>query len=342
MMTSVSSSDAFGGTVLSTPPDAVELAVTLVHEFRHMKLNAVLDSLDLYEDEGPEELYYAPWRDDPRPLPGFFHGVFAFLGVVEFCRRLAHQASSGRLRRRAQFQLPYWRAQTREAYEALRSSRRLTEAGREFTARMGAGMAQARYPTAVPDEVTALAEEAVVAHRIRWRLHHLQPDLGTVMALAEAWSSGAPRPPSSHIPCVPAPDPVTPSLNDYTALLCRIAADPSRLHRTPREGAAQDAHDPSDLAHLLGETDSARRLATDQVTQQPQQHEPWARLALALRRPNPTAFPGACVAARALTHRPEAVRAVHARIATLTDTPPDPTALAEWIGISDGSTDLPG
>jgi HEXXH motif-containing protein len=342
IMTSVSSSDAFGGAVLSAPPDAVELAVTLVHEFRHMKLNAVLDSLDLYDDEGPEELYYAPWRDDPRPLPGFFHGVFAFLGVVEFWRRLAHQAASPRLCRRAQFQLLYWRTQTSEAYEALRSSRRLTEAGREFTARMGSGMAQARNPTAVPEQVTVLAEEAVIAHRIRWRLHHLQPDLGTVTALAEAWSSGASRPPSSHIPCVLAADPAAPSLNDYTALLCRIAADPSRLHRTPSEGAAQDAHDPSDLARLLGETDSARRLATDQVAQRPHQHEPWARLALALRRLNPTAFPGVDVAARALTQRPEAVRAVHARIATLTDTPPDPTALAEWIGISGRTTDHPG
>ncbi|MFD5871690.1 aKG-HExxH-type peptide beta-hydroxylase [Streptomyces sp. NPDC060322] len=342
MMTSVSSSDAFGGAVLSTPPDAVELAVTLVHEFRHMKLNAVLDSLDLYDDEGPEELYYAPWRDDPRPLPGFFHGVFAFLGVVEFWRRLAHQAASARLRRRAQFQLLYWRTQTWEAYQALTSSSRLTEAGREFTARMGASMAQARNPTAVPDEVKALAEEAVVAHRMRWRLHHLQPDPGTVTAVAEAWSSGAPRPPSSHIPSVLVPDLVASSLNDYTALLCRIATDPSCLDRTPPDGTAQDVHDPSDLTRFLGETDSARRLATDQVTQRPEHHESWVRLALALRRLKPTAFSDVGGAARVLTHCPEAVRAVHARIATLTDAPPDPTALAEWMGIPDGITDLSG
>ncbi|CAL9374119.1 hypothetical protein SUDANB176_00928 [Streptomyces sp. enrichment culture] len=342
MMTSVSSSDAFGGAVLSTPPDAVELAVTLVHEFRHMKLNAVLDSLDLYDDEGPEELYYAPWRDDPRPLPGFFHGVFAFLGVVEFWRRLAHRAADATLRRRARFQLLYWRAQTGEAYEALRSSPRLTEAGREFTARMGTRMERAGNPTAVPDEVTVLAEEAVVAHRIRWRLHHLQPDPGTVTALAEAWSSGAPRPPSSRIPGVLAPDPDVPSLNDCTALLCRIAADPSRLHRTPPEGAAQDVHDPSDLARLRGETDRAHRLATDQVARRPRRHEPWVRLALALRRAGPTAFPGTGVAMRVLTHRPEAVRAVHARIAALTNAPPDPTALAEWIGIPDATTGLSG
>ncbi|MFE5598427.1 HEXXH motif-containing putative peptide modification protein [Streptomyces coelicoflavus] len=340
MMTSVSSSDAFGGAVLSAPPDAVELAVTLIHEFRHMELNAVLDSLDLYDDEGLGELYYAPWRDDPRPLPGFFHGVFAFLGVVEFWRRLAQSAHDSALRRRAQFQLLYWRAQTQEAYAALRSSRRLTVTGREFVTRMGAGLAQAKNPMAVPNDVAALAEEAIVAHRIRWRLHHLQPDPGTVTALAEAWSSGAPRPPSAHIPCALAPDPGAPPLNDYTALLCRNAAGPSSLRRTPPEGAIRDVHDPSDLARLLGEIDSARRLAVEQVTERPQQHEPWARLALALRRQNPTASPGV-VSMQGLTHRPEAIRAVHARIAALTGTPPDPIALAEWIGVSDGTTGLP-
>ncbi|MEU3692613.1 aKG-HExxH-type peptide beta-hydroxylase [Streptomyces narbonensis] len=343
MMTSVSSSDAFGGAVLSTPPDAVELAATLVHEFRHMKLNAVLDSVDLYDDEGPEELYYAPWRDDPRPLPGFFHGVFAFLGVVEFWRRLAHQAGGARLRRRAQFQLLYWRAQTWEAYEELRSSRRLTGAGREFTTAMGRGMARATIPTGVPDAVAVLAEEAVVAHRMRWRLHHLQPDPGIVTALAEAWVSGAPRPPSSHIPTVPAPDPATPPLSDYTAMLCRISAAPSLfLDRTPSDDAAQDTHDPSDVARLLGDTGSARRLATGQVAQRPHRHDPWVRLALALRRPGLTLFPGADVATRVMTHRPEAVRAVHVRIATLTDAPPDPTALAAWIGMSGGTVDGPG
>ncbi|WP_340562052.1 aKG-HExxH-type peptide beta-hydroxylase [Streptomyces sp. GSL17-111] len=340
-VTSVSSSDAFGGAGLSTPPDAVELAVTLVHEFRHMKLNAVLDSLDLYDDEGPTELYYAPWRDYPRPLPGFFHGVFAFLGVVEFWRRLAHRADNERLRRRAQFQLLYWRAQTGEAYNELCSSPRLTEAGREFTVRMGADMAQARIPTALPDEVTVLAEEAVVAHRIRWRLHHLQPDPRTVAALAEAWSSGAPRPPSPDIPGVLAPDPAVPSLNDYTALLGRIAAAPSPPYRTSFDGAVHDAHDPSDLARHRGDADAARRLATDQCTRRPQHNEPWVRLALALRRPDLTTCPGTGTAKRALTHRPEAIRAVHARIATLTKAPPDPTALAAWIGISDVATDFP-
>ncbi|QIS68945.1 hypothetical protein HB370_02175 [Streptomyces sp. DSM 40868] len=59
----LSSSDAFGGAEMSAPAEAVDLAVGLVHEFRHMKLDAVLDCVDLYTeaDGEPEHArYYAP------------------------------------------------------------------------------------------------------------------------------------------------------------------------------------------------------------------------------------------------------------------------------------------
>ncbi|MFE2964065.1 HEXXH motif-containing putative peptide modification protein [Streptomyces sp. NPDC059340] len=344
MMTSLSSSDAFGGTVLSTPPDAVELAVTLVHEFRHMKLNALLDSLDLYDNEGEgaeENLFYAPWRDDPRPLPGFFDGVFAYFGVVDFWRKLAHWTADERLRRRAQFQLVYWRTQTQDAYEVLRSSPHLTAAGRDFTATMGDSMANWTYRPAVPDDVLALAMEAVSAHRTRWRLHHLRPDSDTVAELAGAWMSGAARPSRRHIVGGLAPDFAVPSLNDYTALLCRVTADPSLLHRARAEHGQQE-FDRADLTRLLGETDSACRLAADQVTRWPQQHEPWARLGLALRATVLTSpgDSGTAAAARSLAHRPEVVRAVHAHVIAVTGTPPEPIALAAWLGDSTGPAEL--
>jgi hypothetical protein len=133
-----------------------------------------------------------------------------------------------------------------------------------------------------------------------------------------------------------------PSLNGYTALLCRMAADPSRLHRTPAQ-AAEMGLDPADLARLLGNTDSARHISTDRIARQPQQHLAWVQLGLALRKSSTTAAasPGDAPAARALTHRPEVVRAVHAHAATLTDVSPDPTALAAWIGTMDNTTDLP-
>ncbi|MFH8738892.1 aKG-HExxH-type peptide beta-hydroxylase [Streptomyces sp. NPDC017964] len=346
MMTSLSSSDAFGGTVLSTPPDAVEFAVTLVHEFRHMKLNALLDSLDLYDNNGEgaqDKLFYAPWRDDPRPLPGFFDGVFAYFGVVDFWHKLVLRSKDKRLRRRAQFQLVYWRTQTQDAYDVLCSSPHLTAEGREFTAAMGSNIANGAFRTAVPNDVTVLAMDAIYRHRTCWRLHHLRPDGGVVAELADAWTSGAPRPSRRHFVGGLAPDPAVPSLNDYTTLLCRVAADPLLIHRARTEPDQQE-FGPADLNRLLGETDSARRLATDQVTRWPQRHEAWAQLGLALRSTSLLSpeNSGTAAAAQSLTHRPEVVHALHARITAVTDTSPDPVALATWLGDPTSTFELPG
>lgn len=333
-MTSVSSSDAFGGVVLSTPPDAVELAATLVHEFRHMELDTVLDSLDLYETERERpdgELYYAPWRDTPRPLPGFLHGVFAFFAVVDFWRELTHWARDRHLRRRAQFQYTYWRIQTGHAFETL-STARLTDSGRELIAGLGDRTARWTVPAAVPEEITALATEAAVAHRVRWRLHHVTPDPHAVSQLAEAWRSGAEEP-RRRVAGVLLPDTAVPSLNHYTKMLCQWATAPDE----------DTVDDPADLARIQGRRHESRRTATDQVTRQPQQPEHWARLALTLRRDAGTASldTADAVAARALVHCPEVVRATFARIAVQRGEQPDPVALAAWLGAPADLPDLP-
>jgi HEXXH motif-containing protein len=62
--------------------------VTLVHEFQHSELSVVPDLTRLY-DAGPDEFYYAPWRNDPRPFGGLLQGVYAFIGVADTCRCLA-------------------------------------------------------------------------------------------------------------------------------------------------------------------------------------------------------------------------------------------------------------
>ena len=52
---------------MALPADGETLALLLIHEFQHVKLGAVLDLLDLC-DPADRRLFYAPWRDDPRPL----------------------------------------------------------------------------------------------------------------------------------------------------------------------------------------------------------------------------------------------------------------------------------
>ncbi|OIK25462.1 hypothetical protein VT52_021565 [Streptomyces malaysiense] len=303
VMTSISGSDAFGGIVLSSPPDAVELAATLVHEYRHMLLNSVLDAVDLFEEEEDEQrdgaLYYAPWRDDPRSLHGLFHGVFAFFGVVDFWRGLGRH-TEGETLRRSQFQSAYWRRQASDAHTTLLRVPRLTASGTLFATMMTQASNGWTEADPLPENVAALAEEAVLAHRVRWRLHHLRPDPAAVAELAEAWLSGEPRPRSSEprVPVAVCPDPDVPSLNEHTMLLCRAACEPG----TQRE--------------------------------HPLPADPWARLLVTIRR-RAAHEADEEAAMRSLSHGPEVVRAVHDRVAALTNTAPDPAALAAWAGTGD-------
>ncbi|MGX5397010.1 aKG-HExxH-type peptide beta-hydroxylase [Streptomyces anulatus] len=301
VMTSISGSDAFGGIVLSAPPDAVDLAVTLVHEFRHMKLNAVLDTVDLYKEEGGEDragsLYYAPWRDDPRPLHGLFHGVFAFFGVVDFWCGLIRSAE-GEALRRSQFQMAYWRRQASDAHTTLLKSPRLTANGMLFATMMTRSLDNWSEAGPLPEDVAVLAEEAVLTHRVRWRLHHLRPDPSAVAELAEAWLSGAPRSPEPAVAVTVCPDPGVPSLGEHTVLLCRAACE----RRTEGE--------------------------------HPLPAGPWARLLVTARRRGAHDAAQEAVV-RSLSHGPEVVRAVHDRVAAITNTAPDLLALAAWMGTGD-------
>ena len=103
---SATSRDAFGSTSMTRPFDAAGMAVSLVHEFQHAKLSALLDIVGLY-DLADDRLYYAPWRDDPRPLGGLLQGAYAFLGVADFWR--VHRFVSAGSNDFAHFEFARWR-----------------------------------------------------------------------------------------------------------------------------------------------------------------------------------------------------------------------------------------
>ena len=114
---------AFGALGLALPPEPEVLALLLIHEFQHVKMGALLDLFDLY-DESDTRLYYAPWREDPRPLEGLIQGIYAHVAVVDFWRRRAEQGDA-----KAAAHFARWRAQTWEALGELESSGSLTESG---------------------------------------------------------------------------------------------------------------------------------------------------------------------------------------------------------------------
>lgn len=162
-----SSAETFGCMALSPPASAAGLAVTLTHEMQHNKLAAMLHLFDLFEPGGPER-FYAPWRPDPRPLRGLFHGAYAHLGVARFWERRRETEPDPALRAMAHAEFARWRLAAREATAGTLSSGRLTPLGHRFVGHMLATLdALCRLP--VPAPALRRAESAARAHRSAWQ-----------------------------------------------------------------------------------------------------------------------------------------------------------------------------
>ncbi len=159
---SSSSPETFGAVAMSIPPDPVSGAESLVHEVQHLKLVALLDLVRLtLPDDGRR--YYAPWRDDPRPLGGLMQGTYAFLGITRFWwERYIGEPSNGADRKFARSLQG-----VRVAIETLQNSRRLTSAGQEFVAGMERTLAFWREDS-VPATAWMAARRAELAHQVRW------------------------------------------------------------------------------------------------------------------------------------------------------------------------------
>jgi HEXXH motif-containing protein len=164
---STSSPQAFGAVGMSLPPDAVTGAETFAHEIQHLKLGALQKIVTLtMPDDGTR--YYAPWRDDPRPLNGLFQGTYSYLGVAGFWRR-QRQFPSGH--RQGDAEYARWRTATARSTETLRSSGRLTSAGEDFVHGMASTLA-AWEDDPVPASAQAHARRASDEHLARWQSAH--------------------------------------------------------------------------------------------------------------------------------------------------------------------------
>ncbi|GAA0403627.1 hypothetical protein Acor_33080 [Acrocarpospora corrugata] len=165
-LVSATSRETFGCVALSTPPDACWLALTLAHEVAHAKLSALLDIMDLTKpDDGSR--YYAPWREDPRPVPGLLQGVYAHLGVTDFWRR-QRTVETGPAEVHANAEFARWRAASRMVAGTILDSGRLTEWGDRFVAQMISQL-DAWADESVPEDARLLSWERADQHRTRWR-----------------------------------------------------------------------------------------------------------------------------------------------------------------------------
>ncbi|MGW1888713.1 HEXXH motif domain-containing protein [Streptomyces sp. NPDC002004] len=306
---SASTGDAFGSMVISRPGDPLSLAETLVHEFQHSKLGALLHLFPLLDDDRREE-FYGPWRSDPRHLSGLLHGAYAFVGVTGFWRdRKAEEPSW-----RAEFQFALRRLQTRGVVRTLLTRARLTDAGRRLTL----GLARTldgwlREP--VDPVARARARAAATSHLVEWRLRNLRCGAAEAGALAAALAAGAPAPGTGHAAEIAA-GPRRPWADDRAVL---YATAPGSLRPATSPGAALAAGDPRTA--LAGYAEALR-------------HDPGDRHALAGWL---LAGAAADPSRRHLLHRPERLTAA---LESTGSHPggPDLERVAQWLCAGRGRT----
>jgi uncharacterized protein len=131
---SAAARQAFGAVAAALPATGADLALLIIHEFQHVKLGGVYDLYDLY-DRTDQRLFFAPWRDDPRPIGPLLQGTYAHMGVTDYWRGRRHQVT-GPDQLAAAGQFARWRMMTAEAIDTLAGSGALTRLGERFVAGM--------------------------------------------------------------------------------------------------------------------------------------------------------------------------------------------------------------
>jgi uncharacterized protein len=119
-----------------------------------VKLGAMLDIFELCDPAAAGRLFYAPWRDDPRPLEALLQGTYAHLGVTDYWRARRHRAEGPEALAAAE-RFARWRALTAEAIETLADCGALTDPGLRMVSQM-----RATIKPWLDEPVNAAAEES--------------------------------------------------------------------------------------------------------------------------------------------------------------------------------------
>ncbi|MEU4155505.1 FxsB family cyclophane-forming radical SAM/SPASM peptide maturase [Actinoplanes sp. NPDC026670] len=114
------------GSVAVTETDPASLAVLLVHEFQHSKMNALLDICNLVDITKPNKITVG-WRPDPRPAEAVLHGIYAHTAVAGIWRVRTSRKIDG-----AEAVFEQYRAWTTEAIQALERADALTPDGQRL------------------------------------------------------------------------------------------------------------------------------------------------------------------------------------------------------------------
>jgi uncharacterized protein len=98
----------------------------------------MLDIFEFCDPAAAGRLFYAPWREDPRPIEALLQGTYAHLGVTDYWRGRRKRAEGPEAIAAAAERFARWRALTAEAIETLAGSGALTDRGLRMVAQMRA------------------------------------------------------------------------------------------------------------------------------------------------------------------------------------------------------------
>jgi hypothetical protein len=287
---------------------------------QHSKLNAVLGLVNLTDDDHGRR-YLAPWRDDPRPLVGVVHGVFAFTCGVEFWLAQEPVAQESEALSMA-FAVAHRRAQIRRAINTLKTSGHLTRPGEALVDAVSARLAvceRAPVAASLSRTVTAMIDD----HQILWRLRHARPSPETVAAVAAAWLDSSAPPAWSAGSVVAASDDGRRLPSNRRTLLRAKAVEPELFASLVRAPASLPGTTPrADAALCTGDYPGAAKAYENRLRTEPDDMQAWAGLGLALRAQG---------RATALLDHPELTVAVHRQVRKLGGRAPDPAALSAWL-----------
>ncbi|WP_018502510.1 HEXXH motif domain-containing protein [Parafrankia discariae] len=318
---SASSGEAFGAVALTLPRDGLSFAAALVHEFQHTKLSALLDLVALVKPVD-ERLFYAPWRRDPRPLPGLLQGAYAYLGLTGFWDYRRHAENGDEY---AHFEFARWRDEVWRVLSTLRFSGAMTPLGLRFLNGMQSTIRVSRQKP-VPDGPGELARRAADDTRLTWQLRNAEPSPAQITLLAKAWIEGGQPPPASRIPTRIVPGNHGLVTGSRLALAQLRLLDPKRFEAA-RQGVPHvldTTVSAADRALAFGDPQTAAQRYKDEIGREPDLLDAWAGLALCRRQHS---APGS----RVLIARPEVVQRLHRRIEELSGLRADPDAVASWL-----------
>jgi hypothetical protein len=130
---SMSPKSIMGSVFLPEIDDSILISECFIHECLHQYLYRLEHVSNFFENnDGLEEFYYSPWKDEPRPLIMVLHGAFVFTGVIMFYIELSKKDLPTKFINLFKERIFYRYTQVNIAINVLKKNNKFTKFGNDI------------------------------------------------------------------------------------------------------------------------------------------------------------------------------------------------------------------